>query len=69
MREYDTLDVDVYDGTNFWTVKSYYFWILALMSLTDVLITLLILTTRCKNDQDFILIEDITLFTYDLNYG
>jgi len=31
--------------------------------------TLLILTTRCKDDLDFILIEDVTLFGYDLNYG
>ena len=30
MCEYDTLDSDVYDGTNFWTVRSYYFWILPL---------------------------------------
>ena len=45
MCEYDTLDADVYDRTDFWNVWSYYFWILALMSLADVLMTLLILTT------------------------
>ena len=40
MCEYDTLDADVCDETDFWTVWSYYFWILALISLTDVLMTL-----------------------------
>jgi len=42
MYDYNTLDASVYDGIDFWTVWSYYFWILALMSLTDVLMTLLI---------------------------
>ena len=40
----------------------------ALMSLTDVLMTLLILTTRCRGDQDSVLIEDITLLSYDLDW-
>jgi len=30
--------------------------------------TLLILTIRCGDDLDFILIENVTLFSYDLNY-
>jgi len=34
MCEYDTLDSDVYDGIDFWIVRSYYFGILPLMSLT-----------------------------------
>jgi len=68
MCEYDTLDSDVYDGTDFWTVKSYYFWILVLMSLIDVLMIVLILITRCKDDLDFILIEDVILFSYDLDF-
>jgi len=38
------------------------------MSLTEVLMTLLILTIRCGDDLDFILIENVTLFSYDLNY-
>jgi len=38
------------------------------MSLTDVLLTLLILITRCKDDLNFILIENVTLFSYDFNY-
>ena len=29
---------------------------------------LLILTTRCRDDLDFMLIEDVTLFTYDLDF-
>jgi len=33
-----------------------------------VLMTLLILTTRCRDDLDFILIEDVTLFSYDLDF-
>ena len=67
MYEYDTLDSTVYDGTDFWTVRNYYFWIFALMSLTDVLMILLILTTRCRDDLDFMLIEDVTLLNYDFN--
>jgi len=34
MCECDTLDFDVYDRTDFWAVRSYYVWILPLMSLT-----------------------------------
>jgi len=30
--------------------------------------TLLILTTRCRDDLNFILIEDVTLFSYDLDF-
>jgi len=33
--EYDTLDSEVYDGMKFWAVRSYYFWILPFMSLTE----------------------------------
>ena len=33
-----------------------------------VLMTLLILTTRCRDDLDFMLIEKITLFIYDLDF-
>jgi len=40
----------------------------ALMSLTDVLITLLILITRCRGDLNFVLIEDVTLLNYDLDW-
>ena len=68
MCEYDTLDDDVCDGTDFWTVWSYYFWILALMSLTDVLMTLLILITRWRGDLDSVLIEDVTFLNYDLDW-
>jgi len=39
------------------------------MSLTDVLMILLILTIRCRGDLDSMLIENVTLFTYDLDYG
>jgi len=67
MCEYDTLESDVYDGIEFWTVRSYYFWILPLMSLTGVLMTSLILTNRCRDDLDSISIEDVTLFSYDLD--
>jgi len=67
MYEYNTIDASVYDGTDFWTIRSYYFWILALLSLTDVLMTLLILTTRCRGDLDSVLIEDVTLLSYDLD--
>ena len=38
MYEYNTLDASVYTETDFWTVRSYYFWILAFMTLTDDLI-------------------------------
>jgi len=69
MCEYDTLDVDVCDGTDFWTIWSYYFWIPPSMSLTDVLMTLLISITRYRDDPDFILIEDVTLLNYDLGFG
>ena len=41
---------------------------LALMNLTDVLMTLLILTTRYRGDLDSMLIEDITFLSYDLGY-
>ena len=68
MYEYNTLDASIYVGTDFWTVWSYYFWIFALMSLTDVLMTLLILTTRCRCDLDFVLIEDVTLLNFDLDW-
>ena len=65
--EYDTLDASIHDETDFWTVRSYYFGILALMNLTEVLMTLLILTTRCRGNLDSILIEDVTLLSYDLD--
>jgi len=67
MYEYNTLDASVYDETDFWTVRSYYFWIIALVSLTDIVMTLLILTTRYRCDLDSTLIEDITLLSYDLD--
>ena len=66
--KYNTPDASVPDETDFWTVRSYYFWILALMSLTDVLMTLLKLTTRCRGDLDSILIEDVTLLRYDFDW-
>jgi len=69
MCEYDILDSNIYCGTNFWTVRNYYFWNLALMSLTDVLMILFILTIGCRDDLDFILIEDVTLFSYDLDWN
>jgi len=69
MYEYNTLDASVYDETDFWTIRSYYFWIPPLVSLTDVLMTLLILITRYREDLDFILIEDVTLFNYELGFG
>ena len=31
--------------------------------------TSLILTTRCRDDLYFMLIEGVTLFSYDLDYG
>ena len=37
--------------------------------LADILMTLLILTTKCRSDLDSMLIEDITLLSYDLDYG
>ena len=64
MCEYDTLDASVYDETDFWTVRIYYFWIIALVSLTDIVMTLLILTTRYRSNLDSMLIEDVTLFSY-----
>jgi len=30
---------------------------------------LLILNTRCRDDLDFIFIEDVALFSYDLDYS
>ena len=69
MREYVTLDASVYDETDFWTIRSYYFWIALLVSLTDVLMTLLILITRYRDDLDFTLIEDVALHNYDLGFG
>ena len=39
-----------------------------LMSLTDVLMTLLILITRYRDDLDFILIENVTLLNYGLDF-
>ena len=40
-----------------------------LMSLTDVLMTLLILITKYMGDLDFHLIEDVALLNYDLGFG
>jgi len=37
------------------------FLIIALVSLTDIVMTLLILTTRYRGDLDSMLIEDVTL--------
>ena len=68
MCEYDTLDADVCDGIDFWTVWRYYFWIPVLMSLTDVLMTLSILTTRYRGKQDSMLMEDVTILSYDLDW-
>ena len=68
MCEYDTLDYNVNDGTNFWTVSSYYLCILALMSLTNVLMILLILTIRGRDDLDFILIKGVTFLSYELDW-
>ena len=39
------------------------------MSLIDVLMTLLIVITRYRDDLDFILIEDVALLNYDLGFG
>ena len=69
MYEYNTLDASVYDETGFWTVRIYYFWIPPLVSLTDVLMTLLILIARYRKDLDFILIEDVALLNYDHDFG
>ena len=66
MSEYNYLDASVIVETDFWTIKSYYFWIPPLVSLTDVLMSLLILITKYREDLDFILIEDVTLLNYDL---
>jgi len=67
MYKYNTLDASVYDETDFWTVRSHYFWIIALVSLIDILMILLILTTRCRGDLDSLLIEDVTLLSYDFD--
>jgi len=67
MYENNTLDACVCIETDFWTVWRYYFWIPVLMSLTDVLMTLSILTTRCRGEQDSMLIEDVTILSYDLD--
>ena len=40
-----------------------------MISLTDVMMTLLILITRYRDDLDFILIEDVALLNYDLGFG
>ena len=40
---------------------------IALVSLTDIVMTLLILTTRYRGDLDSMVIEDITLLSYDLD--
>jgi len=37
------------------------------MSLTDVLMILLILTTKCKGCLDFMLIENVTLLSYEFD--
>ena len=68
MCECDTLDASVYDKTDFYTVRSYYFQIIALVSLTDIVITLLILTTRYRGGLDSMLIEDVALLNYDLGF-
>ena len=67
MCEYDTLDSSVYDKTDFWIVRSYYFWIIALVSLIDLLMILLILIIRYRGDLDSTLIEDVTLLSYDFD--
>ena len=59
MCESDTLHTSIYDETDFWTVRSYNFWIIALVSLTDIVMTLSMLTTRCRGDLDSMLIEDV----------
>ena len=69
MCEYDNLNSDVYDGIDFWTARNYYLWFLALTSLTDVLMILLILTTRRRDDLHFMLIEDVTLLGYNLDWS
>ena len=65
--EYNTLDASVNDETDFWTLRSYYFWIIALVSLIDLVTTLFILTTRYGGNLDSMLIEDIALLSYDLD--
>ena len=67
MCENDTLDSSVYDKTDFWIVRSYYFWIIALVSLIDILMILLILTIKYRGDLDSMLIEDVTLRSYDFD--
>ena len=42
--------------------------IIALVSLTDIVMILFILTTRGKDDLDFILIEGLILLSHDLDY-
>ena len=37
------------------------------MSLTDIVMPLWILTARCKGDLDSMLIEDVSLFSYDFD--
>jgi len=65
--EYNTLHASVCVETDFWTGWRYYFSILALMSLTDGLVTLSILTTRGRGELDSMLIEDVTLLSYDFD--
>ena len=67
MYEYNILDASVYDETDFCTIRSHYFWIITLVSLIYILIILLLLTTRCRGDLDSILIEDVTLLSYDFD--
>ena len=43
--------------------------IIALVSLIDIVMTLFILTTRGKDDLDFMLIEGVTLLSHDLDYS
>ena len=67
MYEYNTLDANVYDETDFWTIRSYYFQIPPLVSLTDVLMTLLILITRYRDDIMFRCVNMIPLtLTYTM---
>ena len=40
---------------------------LSIDELTDIVMTLLILTTRYRGDLDSMLIEDITFLSYDLD--
>ena len=68
MCEYDTLNTMYMMRLTFWIVWSYHFWIPPSMSMTDVLMTLLILITRYKDDLDFILIENVAHLNYDLGF-